>query len=161
MNKKITLAFPLFLALLATNIVSCGPMYSTDYSFVPPKTESGRACTYNCQTTKSQCRQIEDLRVDRCEAQAREDARECEARIRWDKGRSPKWYECGGSSCSADYDQCEDQYRSCYQSCGGRVESSTRCVANCDQIADKSGAKAPRKGAKSGAKSSVKSDTGY
>jgi hypothetical protein len=130
--KQFNGSFFLFLGLISLN--GCGPMYNTEYSLVPPKSESGRACTYHCDSGKMQCRQIEELRVDRCQIQAREDDRECEARIRWDKGRSPKWYECGSSSCTADYDQCDAQYRSCFQSCGGRVETTTRCVANCDQI---------------------------
>jgi len=139
-----------FLAIVigVFSAAGCGPMYQTDYNLVPPKTESGRACTYHCDTTKLQCRQIEQLRVDRCEMQAREDQRICENQIRWDKGRSPKWYECGGSSCSADNEQCEAQYRSCYQSCGGRVESTTRCVANCDQIPKNDGQSAGAKARK-------------
>ena len=113
---------------------ACGPMYRTDYFYTPPESESGRTCTFQCEMMKGQCRQIEELRADRCESDSRTEVANCEAYIYLTKGREAKWYECTGSSCSANYEQCEGQHRYCYQSCGGKVDARTTCVANCDQI---------------------------
>lgn len=130
--------FSCILALLVVLLLgACGPVYNTEYTFSPPKSETGRSCTYHCDTNKFQCRQIEDMHAQRCQEQAYWEQQRCEAEIYRNKGRDPKWYECGTSSCSADYDRCEEQYRACYQSCGGKVESVTRCVANCEQTEKK------------------------
>jgi len=125
---------PLPIVALTFLICGCGPVYHTDYSFIPPHSSGGQACVYQCENGRYQCRQIEDLRVERCRDYAYQQQRDCEARIRWDKDRKPKWYECGSESCSADYDSCDQQYRFCYQGCGGEVKASTRCVSNCDKI---------------------------
>ena len=124
---KTGLGFVLILGLFV--LAGCGPMYQTEYSLVPPKSEAGSACTYHCETAKLQCRQIEELRVDRCELQGREENRECESRIRWQEGRSPKWYECGSGSCSADYDQCVDHAALPAGSAGERVRHGAASTA--------------------------------
>ena len=116
-------------------LTGCGPVYQTDYSFTPPKTDSGRSCTYHCETVKQQCRQIEELRVDRCEDQNRWESQRCEDELYRKKGRDSKWYECGSTqSCTADYEGCDSQYRACYESCGGRVDARTYCVSNCEKL---------------------------
>ena len=113
---------------------ACGPIYDTQYRFTPPESGQGVSCIYQCENSKLQCRQLEEYRADDCTRRAQYEAQRCEADIWRQKGRAPKWYECGSSSCSPEYDRCETQYRSCYQSCGGRVDAQTVCVANCDQI---------------------------
>jgi len=115
-------------------LVGCGPLYQTDYVFTPPKSSGGVSCTYQCETVKSQCEQIEELEAERCESYSQSEQDSCEADIRYRKNREPKWYECVPDSCSVDKEKCETNYRTCYQSCGGRVETVTRCVANCDKI---------------------------
>lgn len=122
----------LFLLLLA--LTSCGPMYETNYTFTPPESSAGNACIFQCQNSQQQCRQLEEYKKDDCEQRSEWQKERCEAEVWRKKGRDPKWYECGGESCSADYDRCDVSYRACYQSCGGKVQSETRCVANCDQI---------------------------
>lgn len=119
---------------IALAISSCGPIYDTTYQFIPPNSEGGRACVYQCENSRSQCRQIEDLRVDRCEQDSRYEQRRCEDDVYRREGRGPKWHECGGLVCTPEYDRCDDQYRSCYQSCGGTVQAETRCVANCEKV---------------------------
>lgn len=122
----------------ATSLVvacaACGPVYDTTYSFRPPPTSTGRVCASQCETSRYQCLQLEEVRSRECQYRADRDRDYCERQIRIDKGRSPKWYECGTESCSADEEHCESSYRNCYQACGGSVTADTRCVANCDKI---------------------------
>lgn len=122
------------LACVCTALSACGPIYDTQYSFIPPKNSQGRICIGNCDNLQMQCRHIEDMRVSQCEQQSRLDRDLCERELRLDEDRSAKWYECTGISCTSDYTLCESQYRNCFQSCGGEVRAETRCVANCDQI---------------------------
>lgn len=129
MIKKIFLTF-LFFAVSA-----CGPQFSTEYILTPPKSQSGQNCLFQCETIKQQCFQIEDSEYYRCEDRSRQENYDCEYNIRITKNREPKWYECGGETCSRDNERCENSYRSCYQSCGGKVETVTRCVSNCEQLA--------------------------
>lgn len=112
----------------------CGPVYDTAYSFRPPPSGTGRVCVSQCETSRRQCGQLEDLRARQCEHDSQRQRVLCEAEVRIEKGREPKWYECGSELCSANYDLCESDYRSCYQACGGEVRAETRCVANCDKI---------------------------
>lgn len=115
-------------------LAACGPVYDTQYHFTPPPSSEGRSCVFQCDNSRLQCRQLEDYKNEDCQRRAEYDQRRCEDDIYRRKGREPKWYECGSSSCSPDYDRCEQLYRSCYQSCGGRVDQQTVCVSGCDQI---------------------------
>ena len=112
--------------------VACGPVYETRYSLVPPESATGRACIFQCETSQSQCEQIQDLEKDRCEDQSQRDQEQCEWEYRR-QGKKPKWYECGSTSCTSDYTQCEERFRRCYQTCGGTVSSENVCVYGCDQ----------------------------
>ncbi len=104
-------------------LAGCGPMYETQYSFVPPENESARACIFQCENGKLQCHQLEEMKEENCENRADRDYYRC-------KDRGEKY--CYRESCSVDYERCEGQYRSCYQACGGRVESRQVCVAFCN-----------------------------
>lgn len=112
---------------------ACGPIYSTDYNFSPPRSAEGRACVFQCEIGRQQCNEIEGLKQDRCEHYSDQELYDCERDIRRRKGREPKWYECSSRSCDADSDRCDQSYRYCYQACGGEVNQVTNCVANCDQ----------------------------
>ncbi len=121
---------PLLLVfLLAAS--ACGPVYRTQYSFEEPDSPEGRACTFQCQTSKLQCEQIEDLRQERCEDRALREQDRCLRRLERQK-KEIKSYDCPLDTCRADYDRCEKMYRACYQSCGGRVTSETVCVSGCE-----------------------------
>ena len=122
------------ITLLVFTLSSCGPVFNTEYVLTPPKSESGRTCTFQCETVKQQCLQIEELQNQRCEDNSRNEQYNCEYNIRITKNREPKWYECGSDSCSVDTERCEQSYRSCFQSCGGKVDAITRCVANCEKL---------------------------
>ena len=123
---------------LAAGLVSCGPVYQTDYIFTPPDSDSGYHCTVQCESSKQTCLQLEEIRYERCEERAERDYYWCERNkiFSFDKkGRrvcvSNCW--CYRESCYRDEETCDENYRSCYQSCGGSVESRTVCISNCEQ----------------------------
>lgn len=125
------------LAAAVALLSGCGPIYDTQYTFIPPDDGNGRACVYQCENGKQQCEELEELKEESCEERAEAEYARCEERIYRRKGRDPKWNECYRESCSSDSERCETNYRSCYQSCGGKVNAETVCVANCDQIPPK------------------------
>jgi hypothetical protein len=138
MFSSIHKALLLFLATLALLLIGCGPVYKTDYSFTPPKTDSGRACVFQCENNKLQCRQIVQLRHDSCEQQSETNYYLCESskRYRYDSKGKQKCIEncyCYRETCSEEYEPCDEQYRGCYQTCGGEVSSRTYCVSNCEK----------------------------
>lgn len=114
-------------------LVGCGPMFQTQYTYVPPSSETGRTCVFQCENSRYQCQQLEEMRKERCEEDARREQERCQWQLAM-RGKEEKWYDCPTASCSADTERCDGMYRSCYQSCGGRVDAKTVCVANCDQI---------------------------
>lgn len=120
--------------ICAVTFAGCGPVYDTQYQFTPPENESGRTCVFQCETSKEQCQQIQEMRAESCEDRAEYEYERCVDRIYRRKGREPKWHECSKETCSADVDRCENTYRNCYQACGGKVRAETVCVANCDQV---------------------------
>lgn len=119
-------------SILLLGLWGCGPIYDTRYTFSPPQSSEGKTCTFQCNQIKLQCQQLEDMNNDRCQRDSERERRDCEWEIRMTKGREPKWYECGGSSCSVDYARCEETYRSCYESCGGKIVAERVCVMNCE-----------------------------
>lgn len=110
----------------------CGPVYDTRYSFIPPTDPVGRSCIFQCENSRMQCNQIEELTKMNCEQRARQEQQACQWRMEM-RGEKEHWYDCTAESCSTDTEQCDSMYRSCYESCGGRVEAQTVCVMNCGQ----------------------------
>ena len=100
----------------------CGPIYSTEYSYVPPESSEGKTCVFQCQNMKFQCDQMQEMRNDTCQERAERQYYRC-------KDRGEK--DCYRSYCAADYSGCESQYRSCYQACGGMVQEKQVCVGFC------------------------------
>ena len=119
-------------------ITACGPIYSTEYKFVPPKSSGGKSCLDRCPDMKDQCLEIEELNKDECEEINRRHMEDCEDEISRKEHRAPKWNECGKiKGCGVSTERCEEAYRSCYRACGGEVIEEQVCVANCDQIKPK------------------------
>ncbi len=125
MKTKIT-------ALLALSLSACGPIYDTRYSFIPPESQVGRACIYQCENGRQSCLQLEQIKYDNCLDRSRYEQERCQNQLEWE-GKKEKWYDCLGESCSNDTDRCDQNYRSCYLSCGGDVKEENVCIANCDQ----------------------------
>lgn len=115
-------------AVSLLTLAACGPVYRTQHTFTEPTSPEGRTCVFQCQTSKLQCQQIEDLRKDRCEDRADRDRERCIRRLERQK-KEVKSYDCPLDTCSADYERCEEMYRACYQSCGGTITSETVCVS--------------------------------
>lgn len=128
-------------ALGALLLVACGPIYETQYDFLPPTSAEGRLCTSQCNNISDLCRQNCDLKDDRCIAEARErGAYEYERYVRdrqsqklpIEKKLEDFTYTGGcyqASSCKAE---CDTSYRQCFTGCGGTVNSRTVCTAFCN-----------------------------
>lgn len=131
MSTSVRIFIPILFSTLLT-AVGCGPVYETQYTLTPPESAEGRACTFQCENSKSQCEQLEEIKQERCEERAQLERERCE----WDfrrRGKEPKWYDCGGSSCSSETERCETQYRRCFELCGGKVTATNVCVYGCQQ----------------------------
>ncbi len=131
MKNKVKAIKLLVIFLFPGFLISCGPIYDTQYSYFPPESSEGRACIFQCENSRSQCQELEHYRNQDCERRSTYDYERCRDDIRYRYDREPKWNECSESSCSADEERCDSQFRYCYQSCGGRVDAQTVCVANC------------------------------
>lgn len=114
-------------------ISSCGPVYHTEYTYIPPKNMQGQNCILQCRNIKLQCEQLKESQRDRCEDRAELQYERCQDRNRYVDKDDQRY--CYRSYCSApDYAACESDFRVCYQSCGGQVLSETKCVSNCDKV---------------------------
>ena len=123
----------LWMLVAALLVVSCGPVYETNYRYVPPADPLSRPCVSQCLADKSGCRHTEELKAEnrrlRCEADARSDYERCLFNARDEQGKN----SCHRRSCSenASFMQCEADYRVCFESCGGVVEEERVCTFNC------------------------------
>ena len=118
---------------VALLVMSCGPIYETNYRYTPPQDPLSRPCVSQCLADKGQCRNTTDLKAEnsrlRCERDSRDDYERCLGSASGEQGRA----SCNRSSCSgsADYGQCEGDYRVCFQSCGGVISEDRVCTFNC------------------------------
>jgi hypothetical protein len=110
-------------ALVAVCISACGPVYDTRYTFVPPERPEGRTCVFQCENSKLQCQNMQDMQKQNCEFRAQLEYERC-------KDRGEK--HCYEDYCSSDYSRCDEQYRNCFQACGGTVNRQDVCVAFCE-----------------------------
>lgn len=124
------------LVLLLTGLLlaACGPIYNTEYNYIPPADPESRACIAQCNGNKSQCHANADLRAQnerlRCDVDASIDYERCLGHAANDAARA----QCVKRSCSggdANYSRCDDEFRICFQSCGGIVQSRQVCTFNC------------------------------
>ena len=119
--------------LAAALLMSCGPIYETNYRYTPPSDPLSRPCVTQCLADKSQCRGTTELKAEnrrlRCELDARDDYERCLINATGDQGRA----SCHRRSCGDDvnYGQCDADYRSCFQSCGGVIDEERVCTFNC------------------------------
>ena len=130
------------LCALAALTAACatGPQYRTFYDFVPPTTAEGRSCVFQCENTKMQCSQLEEMRVANCEdradyrhGQCMDRAQDAYQRCQQSGNQYCVQSYCARESCSYS-SRCENQYNRCFEVCGGEILSETRCVKNCEAI---------------------------
>jgi hypothetical protein len=114
------------LALLSVFMVGCGPIYNTQYNYIPPRSSAGIMCINTCEVNKSNCEHIQELKKDNCEYRSELDYRWCLDHA------SPEHKEhCYRRLCGGNSFRCNAEYNRCYQGCGGVVEQQTVCVAFC------------------------------
>jgi hypothetical protein len=124
-----------FLWLLATlTLTACGPVYKTDYTYIPPENATARQCLNQCLGMQSACRARAEDRAARentaCQQNAMVNYSVCLATAKSDAERN----RCSSSSyCNQqpNLSVCDAEYRQCYQNCGGTVISQERCVSGC------------------------------
>lgn len=126
----------ILLVVAGLMLVSCGPIYQTEYRYTPPADSQGRACVAHCDVGKSQCRITADLRAEnrqlRCERESAQDFERCLTTQGADPEKSRCQRRiCSESSASSDRAVCEDDHRVCFQGCGGVVDSTQVCTFNC------------------------------
>lgn len=135
-NSKLILAIAI---LLTTLVQGCAPEYKTSHTFIAPKTAEGKSCVFQCENTRMQCDQLDQMRVDNCRMRAENNYAYCEQQKQaaynncvasGAQGCYQEW--CQKEECPTS-DRCENQYQRCYSTCGGQVTSETHCVANCEK----------------------------
>ena len=104
--------------------VACGPAYRTQTDYYPPADANGRASVSQCEVTRMQCEQLEDMKARECQRKADE---------RYDACVAGQGKYCYRETCSVDAGRCKTQYDRCFVLAGGRLESNTVCVARCPE----------------------------
>ena len=123
---------------LATILAGCGPIYRTEYAYVPPHSPTGKMCAAQCVQGKNACEQMCEMKNQNCRLRAHQDALAQYHMYKQERKREGKplkkeiqdfdqSYLCS-SSCD-----CESTYRACYSTCGGQVLERQVCVAFCNK----------------------------
>lgn len=116
----------------------CGPVYKTEYTYQPPRTDVGKMCATQCMQAKNNSQQLCEMRNQTCEMTAKQNAtiqyleykesqRAAGKPIKKSEIDFDDSYLCD-SSCDGTND-----YNQCYQTCGGVVTSYQVCTAFCKQ----------------------------
>lgn len=119
-------------------LIGCGPQFRTDYTYIPPETESGQRCILKCHSERKKCEHRQRTFIQDCEYQQRKIALEKyrnyieKQRVNGEEIDKNEDYFYDDWACRSNYD-CDVEYRSCYKMCGGRVLEDTYCVKNCDK----------------------------
>lgn len=131
----------IFIVLAATG---CGPIYESRYQYIPPLDYQGIACTNNCLTNKTYCKQQCTLDKINCERlmDAKGDADYYRAYSDYQTrqklypySKAPERntfnynYRCDSLACDR---LCEENHNICYRNCGGQVIEYRECVAFCN-----------------------------
>jgi hypothetical protein len=142
MTKPSTLLSLLIAVVMAAGVAACGPLYETQYSFAPPRTNEGMVCIAQSQNAAQMCRQSCGMRQDYCEEEERHEAERRYHRYVEERERkhekvehSESWFRsygsCGDGECVS---RCDTDFRINYSSCGGRVTAQQVCIAFCDKV---------------------------
>lgn len=130
------LLFLSLFSLLVGCLSGCGPIYRTDYSYVPPRSDVGKMCISQCLQNKTVNEQMCQMRNDSCRARAHQDAIYQYENYKHERKREGKEVKKSLSdfensfSCS---DSCDEtpNFNICYSTCGGNVITQKTCVAFC------------------------------
>lgn len=134
--KSIFLLLTLILSVFALS--GCGPIYQTQYSYIPPHSWRGRKCSNRCLSSRAICRSECQTNNQSCETNANMAAMPAYMAYvqRRDNENKPVYNNVRDyadySNCS-DHCGCESTYRACFTNCGGSVIANTQCVAFCNQ----------------------------
>lgn len=138
MNRSTKIICKVFIALaLLFALSACGPIYSTNYIYVAPKSWDGRQCANECLQSQTNCHMQCNSQYQSCLNSARLAATpsyliyvESEQK----KGRIPKRTLddfANYSSCQQTCD-CDNTYGQCFTNCGGKIIAQRRCIAFCN-----------------------------
>jgi hypothetical protein len=132
--RKHIIAFSII--VLAAILTACGPIYNTEYSFIPPKSDVSKMCTAQCVQDKNNCQQSCRIDNENCRLRAQQSAifefehyKEEQKRREMPINKSISDFD-RSSSCNNSC-ECESTYRACYSACGGEVRENKVCVAFC------------------------------
>ena len=117
--------------LVAATVAACGPQYRTETNFIPPQTDAGRACVFQCDNVQLQCRQLADARAQNQTLLKQQEYNQCLANAQASTNPYAS-LSCSNTPVSASYGNCTGQYEQCYRTCGGQVQKTTYCVSGCD-----------------------------
>ncbi|WP_115709543.1 hypothetical protein [Legionella sainthelensi] len=123
---------------LVVLLTSCGPIYNTEYSYIPPKSDVAKMCTAQCVQGRNDCEQSCRVDNENCRLRAQQSAlfeynhyKEEQTRMGFPINKTIKDFD-RSSSCNNSC-HCESTYRECYSACGGEVREHQVCVAFCDK----------------------------
>lgn len=118
---------------------SCSPVYRTTYQFESPTTEKGRVCANNCldklrtcqnscNTQRSECRRIQDLKAENAYLRYVNDRQREGQEVERERRHFENYNVCD-NKCET---QCESVQRICHVNCGGKVTANRYCSAFCE-----------------------------
>lgn len=134
-------SYRLFILLfLMPILVSCGPIYDTQYKYSAPPTSAGKACAVGCLDTMSACKVKCEINQAECEKQKTlEMDRDYLGYLEGQKSKGEvatkdrSDFESSRScSISVCIMECGETHRICYSTCGGDVIQTRICTAFCD-----------------------------
>lgn len=117
------------LLIFSLILTGCGPVYETQYTYVRPENPEGVTCIFQCENTRMQCVQSEQLKRQNCEANNRIERLEYERCV--SKKGKDKCFEYW-TFCESNEASCTVLYNQCYHSCGGQVQATRVCVYDCN-----------------------------
>ena len=135
---RTTTLLSLFMAL---GLAACGPLYETQYSFIPPNTPQGAMCVGQSQMVEQMCHQRCDMVEDHCRDEENREAERMYHRYLEDCARDRKkpehgleyfrhYHSCHEIRCN---DICNEDFRFNFSNCGGQVIAQQVCIAFCDK----------------------------
>lgn len=129
------LGLSVLVGILIAGLIGCGPVYRTEFTYVPPDSIEGRQCTVQCANVRELCRSRVETRASREQAACQKDviARQatCMAAARDDQERAKCRFSTTHCRSVPDTRQCDNEYNVCYETCGGRVDAYQVCVSGC------------------------------